>query len=283
MVPFKSGISDPFRHLKGGFFGITNSSSSWKNGNVIQGEVSGGPRILKPFGIVKNIVYITKKGWMWEWSKVWFNSSWMSYDFSKPVSFKSIRSSSLNINLHFHTPFSKTLVWLHLVTLSQWSCFSSSFVSSMSTSSCGQALRASFPGGNFIMRGRSNKWGGKKTPRTFAWPFFCYRFFFFLIVLQGIVITVTNIIDLVLQTIFCMTSLPNSITSNIISRGRRQQSRRRQRCSRRQRQKQVPRAGLGEEDFFCYIKPYRFGYRSVIVFPTFFCMLKLRCSVTRRG
>ena len=75
--------------------------------------------------------------------------------------------------------------------------------------------------------------------------------FFFLIVLQGIVITVTNTIDLVLQTIFCMTSLPNSITSNIISRGRRQQSRRRQRCSRRQRQKQVPRAGLGEEDFFC--------------------------------
>ena len=101
-----------------------------------------------------------------------------------------------------------------------------------------------------------SKWGGKKTPRTFAWPFFCYRFFFFLIVLQGIVITVTNIIDLVLQTIFCMTSLPNSITSNIISRGRRQQSRRRQRCSRRQRQRQlrgseVPRAGLGEEDFFC--------------------------------
>ena len=80
--------------------------------------------------------------------------------------------------------------------------------------------------------------------------------FFFLIVLQGIVITVTNTIDLVLQTIFCMTSLPNSITSNIISRGRRQQSTRRQRCSRRQRQRQlrgseVPRAGLGEEDFFC--------------------------------
>ena len=41
----------------------------------------------------------------------------------------------------------------------------------------------------------------KKTPRTFAWPFFCYRFFFFLIVLQGIVITVANIIDLVLQTL----------------------------------------------------------------------------------
>ena len=74
---------------------------------------------------------------------------------------------------------------------------------------------------------------------------------------------------LVLQTIFCMTSLPNSITSNILSRGRRQQSRRRQRCSRRQRQRQlrgseVPRAGLGEEDFFL-LKPYRFGYRSVIV------------------
>ena len=32
-------------------------------------------------------------------------------------------------------------------------------------------------------------------------------------------ITVTNIIDLVVQTIFCMTSLPNSITSNIISVG----------------------------------------------------------------
>ena len=69
-------------------------------------------------------------------------------------------------------------------------------------------------------------------------------------------ITVTKIIDFVLQTIFCMTSLPNSIASNIISRGRRQQSRRRQLCSRRQRQRQlrgseVPRAGLGEEDFFC--------------------------------
>ena len=63
-------------------------------------------------------------------------------------------------------------------------------------------------------------------------------------------ITVTNIIDLVLQTIFCMTSLPNSITSNIISRGRRQQSRRRQR-QRQLRGSEVPRAGLGEEDFFC--------------------------------
>ena len=35
------------------------------------------------------------------------------------------------------------------------------------------------------------------------------------------------------------------------------------------------------------LKPYRFGYRSVIVlgyvFPTFLCMLKLRCSVTRKG
>ena len=29
-------------------------------------------------------------------------------------------------------------------------------------------------------------------------------------------ITVTHIVDLVLQTIFCMTSLPNSITGNII-------------------------------------------------------------------
>ena len=131
-----------------------------------------------------------------------------------------------------------------------------------------------------------NAWGGKKTPRTFAWPFFCYRFFFFLIVLQGIVITVTNIIDLVLQTIFCMTSLPNSITSNIISRGRRLQSRRRQRCSRRQRQRQLRRGQVLEKRTFL-LKPYRFGYRSVIVlgyvFPAFFCMLKLRCSVTRRG
>ena len=69
------------------------------------------------------------------------------------------------------------------------------------------------------------KWGGKKkTPRTFAWPFFCYRFF--------LPYRFTGECDysnkynrLVLQTIFCMTSLPNSITSNIISRGRRQQSR----------------------------------------------------------
>ena len=38
---------------------------------------------------------------------------------------------------------------------------------------------------------------------------------------------------------------------------------------------------------FFLLKPYRFGYRSVIVlgyvFPTFLCMLKLRCSVTRKG
>ena len=97
----------------------------------------------------------------------------------------------------------------------------------------------------------------KKNSKNFCMTFFLLSFFFFLIVfLQGIVITVTIIIDLVLLTIFCMTSLPNSITSNIINRGRRQQSRRRQRCSRRQRQRQlrgseVPRAGLGEEDFFC--------------------------------
>ena len=36
----------------------------------------------------------------------------------------------------------------------------------------------------------------------------------------------------------------------------------------------VPRAGLGQEDFIL-LKPYRFGYRSVIglgdVFPRFFC------------
>ena len=40
-------------------------------------------------------------------------------------------------------------------------------------------------------------------------------------------------------------------------------------------------------DGFFLLKPYRFGYRSVIVlgyvFPTFLCMLKLRCSVTRKG
>ena len=62
-----------------------------------------------------------------------------------------------------------------------------------------------------------------KNSKNFCMTFFCYRFFFFLILLEGIVITVSNIIDLALQTIFCMTSLPNSITSNIISRGRRQQ------------------------------------------------------------
>ena len=86
-------------------------------------------------------------------------------------------------------------------------------------------------------------------------------------------ITVTNAIDLVLQTIFCMTSLPNSITSNIISRGRRQQSRRRQRCSRRQRQRQlrgseVPRAGLGENLIV-----------SVIVLLSFWDTFFLRFSV----
>ena len=65
--------------------------------------------------------------------------------------------------------------------------------------------------------------------------------------------------------------------SNIISRGRRQQSRRRQRCSRRQRQRQlrgsrVPRAGLGEEDFFAKTLSfrlsfcYRFGFRFSYVF-----------------
>ena len=37
-----------------------------------------------------------------------------------------------------------------------------------------------------------------KKPSPFAIPVFCYRFFFFLIVLQEIVITVANIIDLVL-------------------------------------------------------------------------------------
>ena len=119
------------------------------------------------------------------------------------------------------------------------------------------------------------KWGGKKLQEPLP-GLFCYRFFFFLIVLQGIVITVTNIIDLVLPTIFCMTSLPNSTTSNIITRGRRQQSRRRQRCSRRQRQRQlrgseVPRAGLGEEDFFAKTLSFRlsFCYRLVTFFLRF--------------
>ena len=123
----------------------------------------------------------------------------------------------------------------------------------------------------------SYSWGGKRNSKNFRMTFFLLSFFFFLIVLQGIVITLTNIIDLVLQTIFCMTSLPNSITSNIISRGRRQQSRRRQQCSRRQRQRQlrgseVPRAGLGEEDFFSKTLSfrlsfcYRFGLRFSYVF-----------------
>ena len=119
--------------------------------------------------------------------------------------------------------------------------------------------------------------------------------FFFLIVLQGTVITVSNIIDLVLQTIFCMTSLPNSITSNIIRRGRRQQSRRRQRCSRRQRQRQlrgseVPRAGLGEEDFFAKTLSfrlsfcYRFGLRFSYVF--LYVEASMQCNkkrITRRA
>ena len=124
---------------------------------------------------------------------------------------------------------------------------------------------------------------------------FLLSFFFFLIVLQGIVITVTNIIDLVLPTIFCMTSLPNSTTSNIITRGRRQQSRRRQRCSRRQRQRQlrgseVPRAGLGEEDFFAKTLSfrlsfcYRFGLRFSYVF--LYVEASMQCNkkrITRRA
>ena len=45
-------------------------------------------------------------------------------------------------------------------------------------------------------------WGGKKTPRTFAWPFFCYRFFSSLSFYRGLwLYTVTNIIDSVLQTL----------------------------------------------------------------------------------
>ena len=122
--------------------------------------------------------------------------------------------------------------------------------------------------------------------------FFCYRFFFFLIVLQGIVITVTNIIDLVLQTIFCMTSLPNSIASNIISRGRRQQSRRRQRCSRRQRQKAASRLrgaeGRSWRRGLFLLKPYRFGYRFVIVLGYVFLYVEasMQCNkkrITRRA
>ena len=135
----------------------------------------------------------------------------------------------------------------------------------------------------------------KKTPRTFAWPFFCYRFFFFLIVLQGIVITVTNIKDFVLQTIFCMTSLPNSITSNIISRGRRQQSRRRQRCSRRQRQRQLRGQRcrgqvLEKRTFFAKTLSfrlsfcYRFGLRFSYVF--LYVEASMQCNkkrITRRA
>ena len=133
-------------------------------------------------------------------------------------------------------------------------------------------------------------WGGKKTPRTFAWPFFCYRFFFFLIVLQGIVITVTNIIDFVLQTYFawhhCPTQLP--VTLSVGEGGSKAGG------------DSGAVGGSGKGSFAArgaegrswrrglfLLKPYRFGYRSVIVlayvFPTFFCMLKLRCSVTRRG
>ena len=122
--------------------------------------------------------------------------------------------------------------------------------------------------------------------------FFCYRFFFFLIVLQGIiVITVTTIIDLVLQTIFCMTSLPNSITSNIISRGRRLRSRRRQRCSRRQRQRQLRRGQVLEKRTF-FAKTlsfrlsfcYRFGLRFSYVF--LYVEASMQCNkkrITRRA
>ena len=48
----------------------------------------------------------------------------------------------------------------------------------------------------------------------FARCVFCYRCFFFLIVLQGIVITVPNKIDLVLQTTFWITSLPKWSTTS---------------------------------------------------------------------
>ena len=73
--------------------------------------------------------------------------------------------------------------------------------------------------------------------------------------------------------------------SNIITRGRRQQTRRRQRCSRRQQQlrgSRVPRAGLGEEDFFL-LKPYRFGYRSVIILGYVFLYVEasMQCDKKR--
>ena len=106
-------------------------------------------------------------------------------------------------------------------------------------------------------------------------------------------ITVTNIIDFVLQTIFCMTSLPNSITSNIVTLSVGEGG--------SKAGGDIGAAGGSGKGSFAargaegrswrrglfLLKPYRFGYRSVIVlgyvFHTFFCMLKLRCSVTRRG
>ena len=83
-------------------------------------------------------------------------------------------------------------------------------------------------------------------------------------------VTVTNIIDLVLQTLSAGEggSKAGGDSGAVGSRLRGAEGR-------------SWRRGL------FLLKPYRFGYRSVIVlgyvFPTFFCMLKLRCSVTRRG
>ena len=105
-------------------------------------------------------------------------------------------------------------------------------------------------------------------------------------------ITVTNIIDLVLQTIFCMTSLPNSITSNIISRGRRQQSRRRQggsgkgsfaaqRCRGQVLEKRTFFAKtLSFRLSFCYRFGLRFSYVFLYVEASMQCNKK---RITRRA
>ena len=99
-------------------------------------------------------------------------------------------------------------------------------------------------------------------------------------------ITVTNIIDLVLQTIFCMTSLPNSTTSNIsvgeggskaggdsgAVGGSGKGSFAAQRC----------RGQVLEKRTFL-LKPYRFGYRFGLRFSYVFLYVEASCSVTRRG
>ena len=100
--------------------------------------------------------------------------------------------------------------------------------------------------------------------------------FFFLIVLQGIVITVANIIDLVLQTLSVGEGGSKAGGDSGAVGGSGKGSFAAQRC----------RGQVLEKRTFL-LKPYLYGYRSVIVlgyvFRTFFCMLKLRCSVTRRG